>query len=158
MRKKNYILYFLISISSIILLSCAATKIPAGNIMQIQNLSTVMKDVDRFRGKRILLGGLAGGASSDKLLIVSEKPLDITGKPQTYLPGNGYFLVDTGSEYSGGTPISVFGEVIGTREEDFEGGKKKYLLLKSIEIYQWEKPKGCLTLRPMISIGIEGTL
>lgn len=104
-------------------------------------------DPDSFKGKLIIVGGTIAQISEvnqGTLIEVTQKPLDVWGKPERTKRTGGRFLVFHPGllnmlAYAPGVDITIAGEVLGTSSPRIGDKQYDYPIVLSKELKLWER-------------------
>lgn len=122
--------------------------------------SEILRSPERYRGKVVRLGGvILDVVNKDEggILEILEQPLNWRGRPKPSDQSGGRFMVALGEFldeeiYRSKRPLTVIGEIVGTREAPMGETTYSYPLLSGREIRLWEE-EGYWD-RPVIHFGI----
>ncbi len=124
----------------------------------------IAKSPDTYKGKVVRLGGViikTENRKEDTLFEILEKPLSWRGRPKPGDYSGGRFMVVfeeflDEAIYHPNRPITVVGEVVGTRRATIGEKTYDYPLLSGREIRLWEERGYTGSPRMHIGIGIGG--
>jgi outer membrane lipoprotein len=122
--------------------------------------SEILRSPERYRGKVVRLGGVildVGNKEEGGILEILEQPLSWRGRPKPGDQSGGRFMVVLEEFldeeiYRSKRPITVVGEIVGTKEAPMGEATYCYPLLSGREIRLWEE--GAYWDRPRIHFGI----
>ncbi len=127
------------------------------------SFSEILRSPERYRGRVVRLGGVILDVVNKEeggILEVLEQPLNWRGRPKLGDQSGGRFIVALGEFldeeiYRSKRPVTVIGEIVGTKEAPIGETTYSYPLLSGREIRLWEEE--AYWDRPRIHFGIGGS-
>jgi len=136
-----------------ILLVAGCSPFSKAVLQQVDERATfaeVLRDPDRFMGKKVLWGGVIAGTTNTQagtLIKVRQADLDFETRPKDLDTSQGRFLVKYDgfldpAIYASGREITVIGEVVGKEAIPLGETHYTYPVIRAEEMHLWEERKG----------------
>ena len=168
---KGSLAFYVITIGTILSLlfmlgGCSSTQERPNQHESYEKIpfSEVLRSPERYRGKVVRLGGVildVVNKEEGSILEILEQPLNWRGRPKPGDQSGGRFMVVLrefldAEIYRSKRPVTIVGEIVGTKEAPIGETTYSYPLLSGREIHLWEEKEYWERTRIHFGIGASG--